>query len=67
MNMTVTVDKEILEAARSMPRNMGASKLFRHLIRAATYDEKEWAVYKKTEECKRALERLQPFRDRFAK
>ena len=65
MNVTMTVDEETLEAMQAMPRNMSASRLLRHLIRAASYDEKRWSAYRKTAECKLCIERLKPIMTRF--
>jgi hypothetical protein len=66
MHMTFTVDEETLKGARTLPRRMTASRLLRHLVKAATYNEKEWLVYKTTEDCKDARAFLKPVRDRLA-
>jgi hypothetical protein len=68
MNMqhiTLTVDSDTLKGAKEMPQRMSASKLFRHSIKANTYNAKQWAEYRKTPECKDCLEFLRPIRERF--
>lgn len=67
ITVSISVDEEAANGMRSMPRSMSASRYIRHMIKAATYDEKKWLSYKKTEECKIALEYLRPFRERFVK
>jgi hypothetical protein len=65
MNYMLSVDADTAKGARELPRRMSASKLFRHSIKANTYDAKQWAEYKKTAECKDCLEWLRPVRERF--
>jgi hypothetical protein len=64
-NMTLTVDIDTLEGAKELPQKMSASKLFRHSIKANTFDAKRWAEYRKTPECKECFEFLRPVRERF--
>jgi hypothetical protein len=65
MNITLTVDDDTLEGARSLPKRMSASRMFRHLIKAATYSEAQWTEYKKTDECIEGREALRPIRERL--
>jgi len=64
-NMNLYVDDEVVGLINELPRKMSASKLFRHSVRANTYDAAQWADYKKTPECKECLEFLLPVRERF--
>jgi hypothetical protein len=64
-NMNLYVDDEVVALANDLPKRMSASKLFRHSIKANTYDARQWAEYKKTPECQECLEFLRPIRERF--
>ena len=65
MNTTVSIDQDTSDGIRDLPRKMSASKLFRHSVKANTFDAKQWTEYKKTPECQECLEFLRPIRERF--
>lgn len=48
-----------------LSRKFSASRIVRHLLRAIFLDDKAWAAYAKTPECKEMRAFMKPFKDRF--
>lgn len=59
------VDEETVEAARSLPRNMSASRIMRHLLKAWAYTDEQWGEYARTDECKACREFIRPYKKRI--
>lgn len=62
----ITIDADTLAGSRELPRKMSMSKLVRHMIKANSYDAKQWAVYRLTSEGRECIEFLRPLRERLA-
>ena len=65
MNVQITVDEGTRDLMREMPRKMSASRILRHIMRAFRYEEKEWSVYAKTDECKELRSFIKPYKKRL--
>jgi len=62
----ISIDADTLHGSKELPRKMSMSKLIRHMIKAHSYDAKQWAAYRLTAEGKECLEFLRPLRERLA-
>ena len=65
MNVMITVDEGTRDAMRDMPKRMSISRLVRHIVRAFRFDDKEWNVYAKTDECKELRAFIKPYKQRL--
>jgi len=65
MNVMITMDERTRDAMQAMPRKMSASRVLRHLMRAFQFDDAEWSVYAKTDECKELKMFIKPYKRRL--
>jgi len=65
MNIMLSVDAQVKANMQTLPRNMSASRLVRHIVRAFTFSDAEWSVYAKTDECKQLRAFVRPYKRRL--
>jgi len=65
MNIMLTVDAQVKANLQTLPKNMSASRLVRHLVRAFTFSDVEWSEYAKTLECKQLKAFISPYKRRL--
>lgn len=65
MHVSVSIDEDAQRAMQSMPKNMSASRVLRHIMRAFSYSDGEWSEYAKTTECRELHSFLKPYKRRL--
>lgn len=65
VRVNMTIDEDSYTGMQMLPRKYSASRVLRHLLKAYTLNDKAWAEYAATDECKEMKAFTKPYKERL--